>query len=69
MHWIIQSNQTVWLKPSFDLNTKLRKIANNDLEKEEFKLINITVFAKTMENIIKERDTKNIWQMKKEKSV
>ena len=37
VHSIIQFNQEDWLKPYIDMNTKLRKEAKNDFEKDFFK--------------------------------
>ena len=58
VHKVIRFNQEAWLKPYIYMSTELRSKAKNDSEKDFFKLMNNSVFRKTMENVTNHRHIK-----------
>ena len=63
IHRVIAFRQTAWLAPYINFNTERRQEAKCSFERDFFKLLNNSMFGKTMENLRQRTDVNIVSQV------
>ncbi|GFR06857.1 PR domain zinc finger protein 4 [Trichonephila clavata] len=69
VHKVLSFKQKPWLKPYIEFNTNQRKLASSSFEKDFFKLLNNSVYGKTMENVRKHSNVQLVTSEKQAKKL
>jgi hypothetical protein len=67
VHRALSFKQSPWMEPYIRMNTELQKQATSDFEKDLYKLLNNSVFGKTMENLRNRVDVKLVCSHEEDK--
>ena len=67
VHRALRFDQSPWMEPYIRKNTELREKATSDFEKDLYKLMNNSVFGKTMENLRRRVDVKLVRRNEEDK--
>lgn len=69
IHRVISFDQSPWLRSYIDLNTRLRSKAKNAVEKDMFKLLNNSIFGKTIEDVMSRRNVEFFYKEQWDRAV
>ena len=67
VHRVIEFDQEPWMEPYIRMNTEFRKQAKSDFKTDFYKLMNNSVFGKTMENLRNRVDLKIVRDLETDK--